>query len=257
MEPNRFKQRIQNNEIQFGIVTGVSDPYCTDILGGAAFDWVLIDGEHSPAEPIALVRQLQVLAGHRKEVAFRPGSHAGQTLGQWLDLGIRTLVMPNVESAAAAEDLVAATRYPPAGRRGVGPALARAAGWGRDKDYLQSADAQLCVIAQVESAKGVGAVDAIASTPGIDGILLGPSDLAASLGHLGDSAHPEVAEAIRFTAQRALAHGKAVGMFVNDVATARRFVRAGCTFLIVAADTRLYAQALDAAAADFQRAREP
>lgn len=255
--PSLFKQRMLAREIQVGIVAGVSDPYCTDILGGAPFDWVLIDGEHSPVDPTALTRQLQVLHGHRREVAFRPGHQPGQSLGQWLDIGVRTLVVPNVESAEEARELVAATRYPPEGRRGVGPTLARAAAWGRQQDYLLGANDGICVVAQVESAAGVAAIDRIAAVAGIEGILLGPSDLAASLGCLGNAAHPDVAKAIEFTIQRSLALGRAVGMFVSDIASALRYRQLGCTFFIVGTDTRLYARALDEAAVSFQQALKP
>jgi 4-hydroxy-2-oxoheptanedioate aldolase len=257
MATNGFKQGLQTRRMQIGIVAGMSDPYCTDILGGAPFDWVLIDGEHSPSDPNALLRQSQVLAGHRREIAFRPPRYAGESLGLWLDMGIRTLVIPNVESVAEAASLVAATRYPPVGRRGVGPALARAAGWGRQKDYLVGADAQICVIAQIESPEGIASIDGIAATPGIDGILVGPSDLGASLGHPGDSAHPKVVDAIDTALGGALAQGKAAGMFVSDAASAQRYARQGCTFLVIGTDTGLFAKALDERIVAFREALAP
>ena len=165
--------------------------------------------------------------------------------------------MPNVESAEEAASLVAATRYPPVGRRGVGPTLARAANWGRREDYLDRANAEICVVAQIESSEGIASIDRIAATQGIDGILVGPSDLAASVGHLGNHAHPEVKEAIECIVRRTLAQGKAAGMFVSDKASAQRHAKLGCTFLIVGTDTGFFAKVLDETAAAFQAALAP
>jgi 4-hydroxy-2-oxoheptanedioate aldolase len=151
-------------------------------------------------------------------------------------------VAPLVESARQARALVASTRFPPAGTRGVGTALARAARWGRDADFLHGSAAQLCVVAQIESAAGVRCAGEIAGVDGVDALLVGPSDLAASLGHLGQPLHPEVA---------ALAAGKAAGIFVRDPAAAARYLRMGCSFFIVGVDTAVMAGAFDALRAGY------
>jgi 4-hydroxy-2-oxoheptanedioate aldolase len=249
--PNRFKDALASRRMQIGIVAGLSDPYCTDILGGAPFDWILIDGEHSPCDTRSVLGQLQVLAAHQRAVAFRSGMLSAAAVTQWLDIGVQTLVAPMVESAAQATALVTATRYPPNGRRGVGPALSRSAAWGRHADHLSRANEDVCVVAQIESPAGVDNVEAIADA-GVDAILVGPSDLAAAMGYPGNAGHRAVKETVDGIVRRTLARGKPVGTFVADAAAARRYAELGCTFLIVGVDTRILAKALDDTAATFR-----
>ncbi|MGE0799048.1 MAG: aldolase/citrate lyase family protein [Lautropia sp.] len=255
IERNPFKQALLARRLQIGLVLGLGDAYCADLVGGADFDWLLIDGEHSPTDPRHVLAQLQVLAVHRAEPAFRPsGGEAPSAMTRWLDLGVRTLVVPMVDSARQAAEWVAATRYPPTGRRGVGSALSRAAAWGRDDRHLAEADDAICVIAQIETPAGVEAAEAIARVDGIDGVLIGPSDLAATSGHRGAPDHPEVRSAITTVITRTLAAGKAAGLFVGDPEAAARYAALGCTFLIVGTDTRVLARALDDTAGRFRAA---
>jgi 4-hydroxy-2-oxoheptanedioate aldolase len=242
---NRFKEALAARRPQYGLVLGSGDPGVLEIIAGAGFDWLLLDGEHSARDMVALPRQLALIAASGASAALRPGSLDAAACGLCLDLGVQTLVAPLVESAQQARALVAATRFPPAGTRGVGTALARAAGWGRDADFLQGSAAQLCVVAQIESATGVRCAAEIAAVEGIDALLVGPSDLAASLGHLGQPAHPEVEAHAALAVAAALAAGKAAGIFVRDPAAAACYLRLGCSFFVVGVDTGVMARAFD------------
>jgi 4-hydroxy-2-oxoheptanedioate aldolase len=254
MRPNGFKAALGSRQTLLGVVAGMGESYCADILGGSPFDWVLIDGEHSPCDTRTVLHQLQALAAHRREAAFRSATLTPANVTQWLDIGVQTLVAPMIENAPQAAALVAATRYPPDGHRGVGSALSRAAEWGRCADYLSRANAQICVVAQIESPAGLADVEAIAATQGIDAILIGPSDLAARMGHPGHSGHPAVQDAIDQIIHRTRASGKPVGTFVSEPTDAQRYASLGCSFMIVGSDTRIFAKALDDTAAAFRKA---
>lgn len=243
---NRFKEALATRRLQCGLVLGIDDPRCLEIIAGAGFDWLLLDGEHSPRDVGTLSQQLALIGASGASAALRPRHASGPDCGLYLDMGLQTLVAPMVETVAQARALVAATRFAPEGTRGVGTALARAAGWGRDKRFLQDAASALCIVVQIESEAGVRAASEIAAVDGVDGVLIGPSDLAASLGHLGEPSHPEVTARIDEAVARTLAAGKAAGMFVRDPATMKRYAQMGCSFFIVGVDTAVIADAFDA-----------
>jgi 4-hydroxy-2-oxoheptanedioate aldolase len=206
---NPFKHALRERRPQLGLWQALASPYCAEICAGAGFDWLLIDGEHAPNDLPLILSQLQAVAAYSVEPVVRLPSGDAVLIKQLLDFGARNLLIPMVETAAQAEDLISATRYPPHGIRGVGSSLARASRWNRVANYLTQAAEEICVLLQVESAAALSNVDAIASCDGVDGVFIGPSDLAASLGHLGNPAHPEVVEAIEETITKILAVGKA------------------------------------------------
>ncbi|VTU17436.1 HpcH/HpaI aldolase family protein [Variovorax sp. PBL-E5] len=248
---NKFKAALAARRPQYGLVLGTGDPSVLEIIAGAGFDWLLLDGEHSAREMAALPQQLALIAASGASAALRPGSLDKAACGLCLDIGVQTLVAPLVESVSQAHGLVASTRFPPAGTRGVGTALARAAGWGRDADFLRGSAAELCIVAQIESAAGVHCAGEIARVDGIDALLIGPSDLAASLGHLGQPSHPEVEAQIAEAVAAALSGGKAAGIFVRDPDAAARYLRLGCSFFIVGVDMAVMAGAFDALRAGY------
>ncbi len=243
---NKFKAALAARSPQYGLVLGTGDPYGLEIIAGAGFDWLLLDGEHTARDSAALPQQLALIAAAGASAALRPERLDGSGCGRYLDIGVQTLVAPMVESADQARALVGSTRFPPAGVRGVGTALARAAAWGRDADFLAGSADEICIVAQIESAAGVRAVGEIAAVEGIDAVLLGPSDLAASLGHLGQPSHPVVEARMAEAVAGTLAAGKAAGTFVRDPAAAARYMRLGCSFFIVGVDTAVMAAAFDA-----------
>lgn len=249
---NRFKQGLLEGRQQIGLWLGLANRYCAEICAVADFDWLLLDGEHAPNDLQSLLGQLQAIAGYRSQPIVRVPIGDPVLIKQVLDLGVQTLLAPLVESATQAKTIVAATRYPRAGIRGVGSALARASRWNSIPDYLRRADEQMCVLAQVETITGLEALDEIARVEGVDGVFIGPADLAGALGHLGNPGHPEVQKVIEEGIARIRAANKAAGILIADETLARRYLSLGCTFVGVGVDTTLLARATQSLAARFK-----
>lgn len=249
---NRFKQAIAEGTRQIGFWQALASPYTAEICAGAGFDWLLFDGEHAPNDLPLLLAQLQAVAGHDVEPVVRPPVGDPVLVKQLLDVGFRTLLVPMVETAEQAAFLVRATRYPPDGIRGVGSAIARASRWNRVPGYLARAADDVCLLLQVESAPGLASLEAIARTPGVDGVFLGPADLAASLGHLGDPAHADVQRAIEGAIGTIRAAGKAAGILSADRALAARYLALGATFVAVGTDVTVLARGAESLAAAYR-----
>ncbi len=261
---NPFKQAMADKRAQIGLWLGLASSYSTEICAGAGFDWLLIDGEHAPNDINSILAQLQVIAAY-------PGSHAiarvpmghgnlGEALiKQYLDIGVQTLLVPMVDTPAQADALVRAARYPQAdgqgGLRGMGGA--RASRWGRYPQYAHEANAQVCLLVQAETQLALDNLDAIAAVDGVDGVFIGPADLSASMGHVGNPAHPEVQAAIADAITRITRAGKAAGILTPDEATARKYLALGATFVAVGLDTHLLVRATSALAAIFKTAALP
>ena len=240
---NQFKARLCEGPAQIGLWVALTDPVCIEITAGAGFDWLCLDGEHSPHELHTLLPALQTLAAYPVQPIVRVPVGDAAIIKRVLDIGAQTVVVPMVESADQARRLVEAMRYPPNGVRGVGTALARAARWNRAVDYFARADAEMCLIVQIESARGLERLEEIAAVDGVDAVFIGPSDLSASLGHLGKPTHPAVQQAIHAAFRRTLAAGKPCGSLSADEAIARDYLSRGCRFLAVGSDTGLIANA--------------
>ncbi|AFC86128.1 4-hydroxy-2-oxoheptanedioate aldolase [Frateuria aurantia] len=236
---NRFKQRLQQQIPQIGLWLGLADAYPAELLASAGFDWLLIDAEHAPNDLRSVLSQLQAIAPYPSQPVVRPVQGDTALIKQYLDIGAQTLLLPMVESAEQAAGLVAATRYPPAGIRGVGSALARASRWNGIDGYLQHAARQICVLVQVESDRGLKALAEIAAVPGVDGVFFGPADLSASLGHLGQADAPEVQQALAEGIATVRGLGKAAGILSTDPVQAENWLRMGALFVAVGVDTRL------------------
>jgi 4-hydroxy-2-oxoheptanedioate aldolase len=225
-----------------------------EVLAGAGFDWLLLDTEHAPADVPVVHAQLQAMTGGTASAVVRPAWNDAVLLKRFLDLGVQNFLVPMVQDAEEARRAVAATRYPPEGVRGVAVAI-RANRFGRVKDYHRRANEQICVQVQLETRKALRNLEAIAAVPGVDGLFLGPSDLAADFGHLGDSAHPEVRAAIDDAISRIRAAGKVAGILAPVEADARRWLELGATFVAVGSDLGLLARQAEALAAKFAPAR--
>lgn len=236
---NRFRDALRAGRPQIGLWVGLADPYVAEALAGCGYDWLLIDGEHAPNDVRSMLAQLQAVAPYPVHPIVRPVQGEVALIKQILDIGAQTLLIPMVDSAAQASRLVAATRYPPQGIRGVGAALARASRWNQVEGYLQQADAEMCVLAQVETSTGLQNLQAIAAVEGVDGVFFGPADLSASMGHLGNPGHPEVQRAILDGIATVRAAGKAPGILATDPALAKRYLEAGALFVAVGLDTGL------------------
>ncbi|AOK07491.1 4-hydroxy-2-oxo-heptane-1,7-dioate aldolase [Burkholderia latens] len=249
---NGFKAALARGDVQVGLWLGLANPYSAEVVAGAGFDWLLIDGEHAPNTVPTILAQLQAIAPYPSHPVVRVPWNDPVIVKQVLDLGAQTLLVPMVQSADEARAAVAATRYPPHGIRGVGSALARASRWNRVDDYLHRANDEMAVLVQVETRAGLDAIDAIADVEGVDGVFIGPADLAADLGHLGNPAHPDVQHAIDSAIRAIDAAGKAPGILSADEAAARRYLDAGAVFVAVGVDTTLLARSAERLAAQFK-----
>lgn len=247
---NPFKAALRDGRLQIGLWVALAHPITAEIIGGAGFDWLLLDGEHAPNDIPLLMAQLQALEATASHPIVRVPIGEAWLIKQVLDIGAQTVLVPMVESADQARALVQAMRYPPHGIRGVGAALARASGYNRTPDYLATANDQVCLIVQIESRAGLSALDQIAEVEGVDGVFIGPADLAADLGHLGRPAAPEVQAAVEDALLRIQSKGKAAGILTGDRALAARYLELGALFVGVGNDVGL----LGTAASDLARA---
>jgi 4-hydroxy-2-oxoheptanedioate aldolase len=238
---NTFKTRLRGDESLTGLWLASASSYVAEIAATAGYDWLLIDGEHAPNDLQSTLAQLQAVAAYPSHPVVRALDGNPARIKQLLDIGAETLLVPMVESEQAAQALVSAVRYPPVGIRGVGASIARASRWGSVPDYYRQADTNICLLLQVESALGLENLNAIAQVDGVDGIFIGPADLSASMGHLGDPGHPSVQAAIRSAIARIRANGKAAGYLATAPQDARRAMEWGANFVAIAIDTQLLA----------------
>ncbi|GAB1385931.1 4-hydroxy-2-oxoheptanedioate aldolase [Melaminivora sp.] len=253
MPLNAFKRALSQGQTQIGLFLGLGHAWSAEVLAGCGFDWLLIDGEHGPNDLRSILAQLQALAAHAERVVVRTPDHDVARIKQLLDGGAQTLMVPMVASAEQAQALVRAMHYPPQGIRGVGTAMARAAHWNGVGDYFQHADREVSLIVQIESVEGLTQLEAIAAVPGVDGVFIGPADLAASMGYLGQPGHPEVRAAVEQALTRIRAAGKAAGVFTADPALAAHYQALGARFLLVGVDTLLLRSAATSLAARFKQ----
>jgi 4-hydroxy-2-oxoheptanedioate aldolase len=241
MPVNRFKQGLREGRVQLGCWLSLASHAAAEVCAGAGFDWVLVDMEHAPNELHMVHHQLHAVSGYPVSALVRPAWNDMVVLKRLTDLGVQTLLIPFVQDAAEAARAVAAVRYPPSGIRGVS-ASSRANRYGRVKDYFARAAEEMCVLVQVESRSALAQVEAIAAVEGIDGVFIGPQDLAADFGHLGNPGHPEVQAAIAEGIRRIRATGKAPGILSFAEADAKRWIEAGAAFVAVTSDQFLLAR---------------
>ena len=260
---NPFKAALKNKQAQIGLWCGLADSYSAEICAGAGFDWLLLDGEHSPADPRAVLQQLQAVAAY-------PGSHpigriplghgnvGEMIIKQYLDLGFSTLLVPMVDTPEQAQQIVRRARYPQnddvgSPVRGIrGMANMRANRFGRVSNYAHDANAQICLLLQAETQLALNNIEATAAIDGVDGIFIGPADLSASLGHVLNPTHPDVQKEIDNAIQRIVKTGKAAGILTPDETLARHYLDLGATFVAVGLDTNLLTRHTSALAAKFK-----
>ena len=260
---NTFKAALAARAPQIGLWFGLANGYAAELVAGAGFDWLLLDGEHAPNDAPLMLAQLQGIASARAMLGTGPHPVARVPVGdtaltkQYLDIGAQTLLVPMVDTAEQAAQLVRAMRYPQddghGGIRGMGAGLARASQWMRYPGYLKEANAQVCLLVQAESTLAIQNLDAIANTPGVDGVFFGPADLSASMGHVGNPGHPDVQAVIEDGIRRVLAAGKAPGILMADEKLARRYLELGAVFVAVGVDTSVLVAATRDLAARYGR----
>jgi 4-hydroxy-2-oxoheptanedioate aldolase len=242
---NPFKKAIAEKRTQIGLWVSLMGPLNTEICAAAGFDWLLLDAEHTPNDPLNLLQQSQVIAAYPgvHAIARVPMGHGyvGQALiKQYLDVGIQTILVPMVDTAEQARD----------GIRGM--AATRASGWGRNAAYAKEANREVCLLVQVETREGMKNLDAIAAVEGVDGVFIGPSDISAAFGHVGDPWHAEMQALHADAFSRIQKAGKAVGILTLDETLARKHVEMGATFIAVGTDSNLMVKSTSALAAKFK-----
>jgi 4-hydroxy-2-oxoheptanedioate aldolase len=239
---NTFKAALKDGKTQIGCWMGFADGYAADIMGTAGFDWLVIDGEHAPNDIRSIRDQLIALEPSPSHPVVRVPIGETWMIKQVLDVGAQNVLVPMVDTAQQARDLLQACRYAPEGVRGVGAALARATRFSSVSDYVETANAQICLLVQVETKAGIAALDDILAVDGIDGVFIGPADLAADMGFGGNSAAPEVQAVILGALEKIRAAGKAPGILsLNDDFT-RQYLNVGAQFVAVGIDVVMLAQ---------------
>lgn len=259
---NRFKQRMAAGETQIGLWSVLADGYSAEIIAGCGYDWLLLDAEHGPNDLRSVLAQLQGIAaagsllGGMAQDLSQPVVRLphGDTvlIKQYLEVGVQNLLIPMVNTAAQAAELVRAVRYPPLGVRGMGSGLGRSSRWGRLTDYVSAAADNICLVVQIETVQALENLDEIAATQGVDGVLFGPADLAADMGYAAQRSHPEVTRAIQHGIATAKSAGTPSGIMLTDVAAAQEWLRNGITFAGVGVDSSLLVRAADELLAQFR-----
>jgi 4-hydroxy-2-oxoheptanedioate aldolase len=249
---NSFLKKIKENPSTFGIWNNFPNPLIMEVLAGAGFDWVLIDAEHGPFDLSTILPQLQAIAAYDTALIVRPPSGDPVFIKRLLDMGVQTFLVPMVNSAQEAAELVRCMRYPPAGNRGIGAALGRASQWNRIDDYLVAANENMCLIVQVETKGAYEQLDEILAVEGVNGVFFGPADLSASLGYVGQMEHPQVVEIVENGLERTRAAGKIAGTISLSIEGAKHYEKCGANMIGVGADALLFAGAARHLAAQFR-----
>ncbi|MFG1293151.1 4-hydroxy-2-oxoheptanedioate aldolase [Xanthobacter versatilis] len=247
---NPFKRALTEGRQQIGLWCSLPDPYSAEIAAGSGFDWLLFDTEHSPSDPVRTLGQLQAVAPYPVVSVVRPASNDAVLIKRFLDIGAQTLLVPYVQNADEAAAAVRAMRYAPDGIRGVS-GLTRATRFGRISGYARKAAAELCLLVQVETREALDEIEHIAAVDGVDGIFVGPADLAASLGYPGEPGHVEVVAAVEAAITRICKAGKPAGILTTDPAFAARCITLGTTFTAVGVDVGVLARGTEKLAAQF------
>lgn len=249
---NVFKQALAAGERQVGLWCSMASAISAEILAGAGFDWIVIDGEHAPNDIPLLVAQLQAMRGGAAEPVFRVPWNEPVIIKRALDAGARSLLIPFVQNAEEARKAVAAARYPPLGIRGVA-VVPRANDYGRVRNYHRNAHLDTCILVQIETRKALEEVEAIAAVEGVDGLFIGPSDLAADFGHLADNKHAEVQAAVKEAARRIRAAGKSAGTLSGNLDDVEALFEMGFNFTAAGSDVGLLARSAESVAARFKK----
>lgn len=244
MQENGFKKALREGRLQIGFWQALGSATTAEISAQAGFDWLLIDGEHGLNTLTDIADQLRAVAPYGAHPVVRVPSGEPWIIKQVLDAGAMTVLVPLVNSAEEARAMADAMRYPPEGVRGFA-GIVRAAGWGRDRDYLERANEAVCLLVQMESREAYEALDAIVTVEGVDGVFIGPWDFAASLGHPGDPMHPEVRRFIEDAILRIREAGKAAGILASDEKFARECIEIGANFVAVGTDVSTFVKAVD------------
>ncbi|WP_354691871.1 HpcH/HpaI aldolase/citrate lyase family protein [Phytobacter sp. RSE-02] len=252
LQKNHFKHAIKNNSVQLGLWTQLGSYIAAEILSGCGYDFIGLDAEHGPSEYIEIYSQLQACAaGGPTQPIVRIPNHDISLIKRYLDAGVNTLMVPQVDTVEQAKALVSAVRYPPHGVRGYCGAP-RASGFGRIKNYATTCEEEICLIVMPETTLALENIEAMAAIDGVDAFFIGPGDLAASLGYIGQPMHPEVIKVIEDTGRRIKTAGKAVGILCTDEAQTRRYIELGFQMIAIGSDQGLLTKGAEQLLAKFR-----
>lgn len=241
---NPFKSAINSDTTQFGIWSAFGNANCAEQVAAADFDWMVLDAEHGPNDVLTIMAQLQAVAPYRTKPVVRIPYGDTTLIKRYLDIGAQNLLVPMVDTAEHAQELVNSTRYAPNGFRGMAT-MTRAARWSRVPTYLKDARNEICLITQIETVTALENIDAIAAVDGIDAVFVGPVDLSASMGYPGQASHPEVVSAVKKAIKSIRSAGKPAGILCMDEALVQPYIEAGCNFIAVGADVVMLTRAVD------------
>ena len=244
MPKNKFREALQKERPLYGLWQGIPSSTSAEVCAASGFDWLVIDGEHSPIDLSQMLAHLQAVAPYDVAPIVRPVEGTTANIKQLLDIGAQTLLIPMVETAEQAKELVKATRYPPQGVRGVGAALARASRWTTVSDYVKQANEEVFLIVQIESQNALDNLDEIVAVDGVDSVFIGPADLSASMGHPGNAGHPEVQEAITVAITKIRAAGKYAGILCSQYDDVKQNEARGANYIGVGIDVVVLASGL-------------
>lgn len=250
---NVFKEAILDGQTLYGLWVALASPHAAEVSAGSGFDWILIDAEHGPNDIPLIAAQLAAVARHAAHPVVRLPVGETWLIKQALDIGAQSLLIPMVETGEEALRLARACRYPPEGIRGMGAGLGRASDFGRIADYVETANEQVCLIVQIESQLGIDNADAIVTTDGVDGVLIGPSDLAADMGHTGNPRHPDVMAAVDALIRKVVLLGKPAGIMTTDPTMIRLAREAGACFIAVGSDVGVLAKGAQSLLAEVKK----
>lgn len=243
---NTFKENLHNKQLQIGLWLGLANSYTAELLACAGYDFLLIDGEHAPNDVRSVLPQLQAIAPYQSAPVVRPNFNDPVLMKMYLDIGAQSFLIPMIQNKEEAQKAVAATRYPPEGIRGVGAALARASRWNNVEGYLHHANEEICVLVQVETKQAVDNLDEILSVEGVDGVFIGPADLSADMGYMGNPNHEEVVKTIESCIEKIKAANKAPGILMANEQMAKHYIDKGALFVAVGVDTTMLSSAAKA-----------
>ena len=245
-----FRARLKKREKLLGTMVTLASAASAEVLASLGFDWLFIDGEHGPLETRELTEILQAV-GDKTACIVRVPEAAEVPIKKVLDLGAHGIIVPQVNTAEQAANVVRWARYAPEGSRGVG--LARAHGYGlKFREYLGAANREIAVIVQAEHARAVENIEAIARVPGVDAVLLGPYDLSASLGKMGAIDDPAVVAAIGRVTDVCQAVQMPLGYFGVTAAAVQPYVARGYTLIVAGVDTLYLANGAKALLAELR-----
>lgn len=253
---NQLKRNLNAGMVQTGCWVSLASHTAAEICAGAGFDWILIDMEHAPNELPQVHHQLHAVSAYPTSVLVRVPWNDTVLIKRVLDLGVQSLLLPYVQNEEQARCAVAAVRYPPQGVRGVS-ANSRANRFGRVKDYFGRVHEETCLLLQIETRSAIEQIEKMAAIDGVDGLFIGPQDLAADLGHLGDPGHPDVQAAIGEAIDRIKRSGKAPGLLNYNESEAKRWIERGARFVAVTSDQFLLARETAVVAARFGSGSRP